>query len=113
MATVEEFCTDITILDRSHTVLQGNLNDIKRSYGRVNLRLKVEREVSDIVNSSGASIVSCKEYEYEIKVSGEDHANSLLRKLIDAGVVIVAFELREPSLHEIFVEKVEKTDAQR
>lgn len=37
MATVEEFCTDLTILDRSKTVLQGHLNDIKRSYGRVHL----------------------------------------------------------------------------
>ena len=31
MATVEEICTDLTILDRSKTVLQGHLNDIKRS----------------------------------------------------------------------------------
>ena len=42
MATVEEFCTDITILDRSRSVLQGNLNEIKKSYGRVNLHLKTE-----------------------------------------------------------------------
>ena len=112
MATVEEFCTDITILDRSHTVLQGNLNDIKRSYGRVNLRLKVEREVAGIIFTSGARIVSQKEFEYEIKVSGEAQANTLLRMLINAGVNVIAFELREPSLHEIFVEKVDGNDAQ-
>lgn len=112
MATVEEFCTDITILDRSHTVLQGNLNDIKRSYGRVNLRLKVEKDVSDMIVASGARIVSEKEYEYEVKVTGETQANTLLRALINANVTVVAFELREPSLHEIFVEKVDNRDAQ-
>ena len=111
MATVEEFCTDITILDRSHTVLQGNLNDIKRSYGRVNLRLKVEKDVSDIIYTAGARIVSEKEFEYEIKVSGEAQANELLRRLISGGISVVAFELREPTLHEIFVEKVENQDA--
>lgn len=111
MATVEEFCTDITILDRSHTVLQGNLNDIKRSYGRVNLRLKVEKDVSDIISAAGARIVSEKEFEYEIKVSGEAQANELLRRLISGGISVVAFELREPTLHEIFVEKVENQDA--
>ena len=29
MATIEEFCSDITILDRGKTVLQGDLNQIK------------------------------------------------------------------------------------
>ena len=113
MATVEEFCTDITILDRSHTVLQGNLNSIKKSYGRVNLRLKVERDVTDIINSTGADVISEKEFEYEVKVRSEAQANEILKKLIDAGIPVIAFELREPSLHEIFVEKVERNDAQR
>ena len=112
MATVEEFCTDITILDRSRTVLQGNLNDIKRSYGRVNLRLKVEQDVSGLIAASGAEITAEKEFEYSIKVRGEAHANELLRALIAGGISVVSFELREPSLHEIFVEKVEHADAQ-
>ncbi len=112
MATVEEFCTEITILDRSHTVLQGNLNEIKKSYGRVNLRLKVEKDVSDLIARSGARIESKKECEYALKVADEAQANALLKSLIDAGVTIVAFDLREPSLHEIFVEKVGRTDAQ-
>ena len=112
MATVEEFCTDITIMDRSRTVLQGNLNDIKRSYGRVNLRLKVEKDISDLIARSGAQVLSEKEHEYQIKVTGEDQANALLQSLIQAGVTIVTFDLREPSLHEIFVEKVGHGDAQ-
>lgn len=112
MATVEEFCTEITILDRSHTILQGNLNEIKKSYGRVNLRLKVEQDVSDLIARAGARIESEKEFEYAIKVSGEAQANELLKSLIDARITIVAFDLREPSLHEIFVEKVEAKDAQ-
>jgi len=37
MATVEEFCTDITILKSGDIVVQGNLNEIKKGYGRVNL----------------------------------------------------------------------------
>jgi len=110
MATVEEFCTDITILDRSRTVLQGNLNEIKKEYGRVNLTLKVEKDVSDIIAASGAAIQRQKEFEYHIKVSGEAQANALLGMLIAQGVNIVTFDLREPSLHEIFVEKVGEAD---
>ena len=110
MATVEEFCTDITILDRSKTVLQGNLNDIKKSYGRVNLKLKTDRDVGEIVRASGAAILTEKENEYQIKVRGEEQAMALLRELTARNVTVVTFDLQEPSLHEIFVEKVGSAD---
>lgn len=106
MATVEEFCTDITILDRSKPVLQGNLNEIKKSYGRVNLHLKTEQDVRNIIEAEGISIVTEKECEYQLKVTGDKQANHLLRVLTESGITVVTFDLREPSLHEIFVEKV-------
>ena len=110
MATVEEFCTDITILNRSKTVLQGNLNDIKRSYGRVNLKLKTAEDVKEIIERSGANLLSEKEREYQLKVSGETQAMELLRALTAANATIITFDLQEPSLHEIFVEKVGGSD---
>ena len=106
MATVEEFCTDITIMDRSRTVLQGHLNDIKKSRGRVNLSLKVEQDISDHITRHGIAILSEKEYEYRLKVTGEQQANALLGDLIAQGISVITFDLREPSLHEIFVETV-------
>ncbi len=106
MATVEEFCTDITILNRSKTVLQGNLNDIKKSYGRVNLRLKTETDPLPYIEKMQATVLSHVENDYCLKVQNEAHANALLTSLVSAGVPIVSFDLREPSLHEIFVEKV-------
>ena len=106
MATVEEFCTDITILDRSKAVLQGNLNEIKKSYGRVNLHLKTEQDAGGYIRAAGAQIQTEKENEYQIKVTGEEQANRLLSALISAQIPVITFDLREPSLHEIFVEKV-------
>jgi len=106
MATVEEFCTDITILNKSKVVLQGHLNDIKKSYGRVNLSLKVEQDITEYINACGIQVLTEKEHEYQLKVSGEEQANELLGKLIAAKIPVITFDLREPSLHEIFVEKV-------
>lgn len=106
MATVEEFCTDITILDRSKPVLQGNLNEIKKSYGRVNLHLKTEQDATHIIEAQGAKILTEKECEYQLKVTGEEQANKLLAELIASEITVITFDLREPSLHEIFVEKV-------
>lgn len=113
MPTVEEFCTDITILDHGKTVLQGNLDEIKKSYGRVNLFVKCEGEIEDLIAQAGLPIVEKLPSEYHIRVTGEEQAMQFLRTLIDAGnnvmgrkITIIRFELREPSLHEIFVEKV-------
>lgn len=106
MATVEEFCTDITILNRSKTIVSGNLNDIKKSYGRVNLSLKTEQDVTGQIAAHGITILSRKGNEYQLKVTGEAAANAFLGQLIRDGISVITFDLREPSLHEIFVEKV-------
>ena len=39
-------------------------------------------------------------------MTGDEQANGFLRLLIENNVTVVTFSLREPSLHEIFVEKV-------
>ncbi len=106
MATVEEFCTDITILNRSRTVLQGNLNEIKKSYGRVHLALKTEQDITNQIRAAGIEPFGEKPCEYQLRVSGEQQANALLSRLIADGVTVITFNLREPTLHELFVEKV-------
>ena len=106
MATVEEFCTDLTILHRSKPVLQGNLNAIKKERGRVNLYLKTEGDALPYIQARGITVRSQKEQEYELRITGEQQANGLLSDLMAAGITVVTFDLREPSLHEIFVETV-------
>ena len=106
MEVVEEFCTDITILHRSKVVVSGNLNEIKKSFGRVNLILKTEQNVSAEIRAVGAEILTEKENEYRIRVTGDEQANQLLRRLIEKNVPIVKYDLSELSLHEIFVREV-------
>ena len=112
METVEEFCTDITIMNRSKAILQGNLNEIKKGYGRVKLHLKVETDITGLIEEQGIGIVNEKEHEYNLSVTGEAQANRLLASLMERQISIITFDLREPSLHEIFVEKAgESNDA--
>ncbi|MCR5153612.1 MAG: DUF4162 domain-containing protein, partial [Lachnospiraceae bacterium] len=110
MATIEEFCSDITILNRGKTVLTGNLNEIKKGYGRVNLYLKCDSDISGEVAASGITIIEKTPSEYHLKVENEDQARAFLVELMNKNVPIVKFELREPSLHEIFIEKVGETN---
>ena len=86
-------------------MLQGNLNEIKKSYGRVHLYLKTESDISSFIDEAGIPVITENAGEYHLKVTGEEQANALLGKLIAANVTIITFNLREPSLHEIFVSK--------
>lgn len=106
MPIIEEFCEDITILDRGKTVLQGNLNTIKKGYGRVNLFLRCEGDIRPLIDEFGLNLVNRSPQEYHIKVEEEETATKFLSVLIERKIPIIKFELREPSLHEIFVEKV-------
>lgn len=110
MPTVEEFCSDITILNRGKTVLSGNLNAIKKSYGRVNLFVKSDLDLSSYISSLGLNVVEKTPEQYHLKVDGEEQAMQFLEKLVKDHVPVIKFELREPSLHEIFVEKVGRVD---
>jgi len=106
MPVIEEFCEDITILNRGKAVVHGNLNDIKKSYGRVNLFVKCDEDISSTVNSLGIRVVSDTPAGIQLKVQNESEARTLLKHLTDDNKTIVRFELREPSLHEIFIESV-------
>lgn len=105
MEVVEEFCEDITILHHGKAVVQGNLNEIKKSYGRVNMFVKTEEPIDDLIEASGLRVVNKTPNGIQLKVSGQEQADRFLDQLVSGHKTIVRFELREPSLHEIFVEK--------
>lgn len=110
MPVIEEFCEDITILTRGKAVVHGNLNEIKKSYGRVNLFVKCDEDISDNINNLGIKVVNDTPAGIQLRVHNEAEAGNLLRELTGAGKTIVRFELREPSLHEIFIESVGKVN---
>lgn len=105
MPTIEEFCQDITMLNRGKTVLQGNLNEIKKSYGRVKMNIKCEEDVHPIIDELGLQVTEETPDGIQCRVTGEEQAARCLHALLDASCHIIKFELREPSLHELFIEK--------
>ena len=106
MSTIEQFCSDITILKRGDTVLQGDLNQIKKEYGRVNMMLKCDQNIKPYLDQFEMNILNESPDGYQLKVPSQEQAAALLARLIEDKITVVRYELREPSLHEIFVEKV-------
>lgn len=110
MATVEEYCRDILMLDRGRTALQGNLRKIKEGYGHTNLSVGCAPSSADAVlalaEKHGLRLIERTPGGCEFKIGGDEPAHAFLKELIDSGVFPERFEIREPSLHEIFIEKV-------
>lgn len=109
MYTIEQFCRDILILDRGHTVLKGNLREIKAGYGHTNLSIGCSPEAADkalpIAEKHGLKLIERKPDGCEFKINGESSAHAFLSELVGSGIFPERFEIRQPSLHEIFVEK--------
>lgn len=110
MSTIEEFCRDIVILNKGKTVLQGNLNEIKKGYGRVKLTVKCEGDFSKMAQECGLAVTEETPNGSSFNVSSEEQAHTLLHKIMDSGMPLIKYELREPTLNEIFIEKVGESD---
>lgn len=104
MATIEEFCTNILILNRGKTVLQGNLKDIKATYPANRLQLDTDQNIDQYLQSF--EIENSKNNQYTIKINNEKSAHDLLQKLVSDNIQINKFEIMKPTLNDIFIEKV-------
>lgn len=106
MTTIEEFCNDIVILNKGKTVVQGNLNEIKRSYGRVKLTVKCEGDILSLAAECGLAPTEETPNGISFNVKNEQQAHKLLGDIMAKGIPLIKYELREPTLNEIFIERV-------
>ena len=106
MASIEEFCTDILILNRGKTILQGNLKEIKEGYKANKVELITKIDISKEIEGEGLKIVRNLDNHYEIAINDEKEAQMLLKDLVAKNIEIEKIELKKPSLNDIFIEKV-------
>ena len=106
MASIEEFCTDILILNKGKTVLQGNLKEIKETYKANRLELSTNKNIDEYIKEFNMDIEFSKNNEYSIKIDSEEKAHQLLHKLVSDNIEVDKFEIKKPTLNDIFIEKV-------
>lgn len=104
MEHVELFCKKLLVLKNGKNVLSGNLSDIKRKYRKKNIIIKGNIDLEKIKRIDGVLDIIPKADEYEIKIESEE-INEKVFKAISKNN-ITKYVLEEPSLNEIFIEKV-------
>jgi ABC-2 type transport system ATP-binding protein len=110
MASVEELCESITLINKGKSILQGKVNDIKRQHDTH------QREI--IVRTDNAQQVLALTDTYNIKVEQTDipeemrltlfseSPNDLIGQLLSIGQ-LVSFKEVLPSMNDIFIHEVQ------
>ncbi|GBG11781.1 MULTISPECIES: ABC transporter ATP-binding protein [Paenibacillus] len=105
MEHVEELCRNITILHRSNTVLKGSLKEIKKRFPRERVILGTDNAIGGIERIAGVTGVTRTEQGYDIQISMESAGAEILKLAMEQANVN-HFEIKEPTLNEIFIRTV-------
>ena len=106
MTSIEEFCSDVVIINKGKTVLKGNLKKIKDTYKANRLIINTKQDITAEVKELNLNIEKNIDNNYEIKIENEEIAHTLLKNLVKKNIEIDKFELKKPTLNDIFIEKV-------
>lgn len=112
MASVEEICDDIALINKSHVVLSGGVGDIRRSYRKNLFEVEVVEAGQPTLPEGFAverSQVSNGCHTLQIRVPQTASANDLLAALIPQ-CRVQSFREILPSMNDIFIEKVASTN---
>ena len=105
MEIAEKLCDDVCMINKSRKVLDGKLREIRRSFSRNAVALQFEGGDGLLNDPALVANIRQKGEDFEVLLVPGKNPQELLRRLVDAGVAVSKFELVEPSLHDIFIEK--------
>jgi len=110
MEQAERICDDICLLNKSKKVLDGSLREVKSSFGRNAVALRVDGAADVLNDKSLVSQLQTSSDEVEAVLAEGIDSQELLQRILATGARITKFELVEPSLRDIFISKVGQTN---
>ena len=90
MESVEELCDEIALVDKSHLVITGGVNDIRREYGNNNVEL----------------IYTDADGRHTEVLPRETDGNSTLETYLAKGVTVNSYRELMPRMNDIFIKLV-------
>ena len=113
MSYVEEFCDAIAVINQGEVVLEGDLKEIKREYGRDRLMLAAENmdggQLEETLSRDFAGLVRVcgRKKEFLIlELTGSAGRRQVMERLAASEIEVERFGSYAPSLNDIFVAKV-------
>jgi len=111
---VEELCEDVVIIDKGQTIIRGSVREVKRQQGRNVARLKLDNDAEALWLDTfdGIKVTKRRQDYIEMNIPSNLNPNLIIEEALRHGAIISRFEITEPSLTDIFIEKVSKTATQ-
>jgi ABC-2 type transport system ATP-binding protein len=123
MEQVEELCDSVALIDRGRLVLGGPIGEVKRSTGRRVVRLGVESPSADGASADGGNGAARPDLGWvselrgvriarpgldytELDIDRDVDPESVLRATLDRGLRVTHFQIADPSIESIFIERV-------
>lgn len=112
----ERICDHVCIIARGVKVADGTIPEVKREHGSEYIALRLDGwdgTQADAIRRM-ASVASVREHGSELEVALRDGADpqALLEQIVGSGMRVRRFEIAEPSLEQIFIERVGAQTAQ-
>lgn len=105
MSTVEDLCENISLVDKSKIVLQGNVAQIRASHATNTYMLQSTKRVDSVGFELIETVQKNGIFESRIKKHASDSNNALLEKLMSQ-TDILSFQEILPSMNDIFIQTV-------
>ncbi|MDQ8166079.1 MAG: ATP-binding cassette domain-containing protein [Gemmatimonadota bacterium] len=114
MDNAERLCDSVCIIARGKKVLDGTVAGVKADHGTNNVALGVaggRERIAELIKDQGlVDRVDDQNRFFELALKRGADPQAILRSIVAAGVDVQRFELVQPSLHQIFLEKVGATN---
>jgi len=105
METVERLCDRVALINRGEKILDGAVSEVKRQHGTNTLVLAFDGDGGFLADLPGVARVSDFGRYVEVRMNDGTDPQPILREAA-ARLRVSRFEIVEPSLHDIFVERV-------
>lgn len=110
MASVEELCDSITLINNGKSILQGRVSDIKRQHDTQRREIVIRTNNKPSILALADTYINIKvedtEIEDEMRLTLENEStNDFIRRLLDIGE-LVSFKEVLPSMNDIFIQEV-------
>lgn len=103
---VESFCEKIVVLEKGKVILEGPIQEIKEAYQKLNIKIKAKNIDIDVIQSiEGVINVDVQPHAMMVKVSSKDRVKDVFNYIKTCDDVMT-FDVLEPPLSEIFIDKV-------
>jgi ABC-2 type transport system ATP-binding protein len=114
MDNAERLCDSVCIIARGDKVLDGTVAGVKSEHHKRNVALSLAGaptdEITAILNDRALVMKMDDNNRYfEIELAAGADAQQLLHRIVGAGAEVQRFELIQPSLHQIFLDRVGAT----